>query len=85
MTSPTSSAPLLNSSAERGLLLNGALAPDAGASLTHVPELHVHHGGHQGIVEGIVLPETGNAQVRQDRLEPEIEHRPGGAPPYLRA
>ena len=53
----------LNSSADRRLLLNGALAPDASASLTHVPELHVHHGGHQGIVEGIILLETGNAQV----------------------
>src|SRR6478735_584055 len=76
MTSPTSSAPLLSSRADRSLLLDGALAPDAGASLAHVPELHVHHGRHQGIVEGIVLPETRNAQVRQDRLEPEIKHRP---------
>ena len=57
---------MISSTDRRNLLLYRPLPPDANASLTHIPELYVHHGCHQGIVEGVVLPESWNAQVRQD-------------------
>ena len=66
MMSLTFSETPLTSSADRCLLLNGALAPDASASLPHIPEMDIHHGRHQSIVESIVLLEAWDAEVCQD-------------------
>jgi hypothetical protein len=43
------------SSPEERVVLDSTLAPNADAPIQHVPELDVHHGGHQCVVEGVML------------------------------